>query len=240
MKRVFFLLLLCLLFFYLPLFSQPDDAAAILDTASKKLVFGQDVSMKITLRYEESVVGEYILFRRDKSSTALLLQQKPGSMNGTGYLFLSGTLWLYNPVCRCFESSYKSRRAAGNFLMFADILPFTLKKEDTAEKAREKEIFGEKTHVLECYAAEDMYSVRMYLSKKTGLPVYREYLNDQGNVTSSSTLLMYGEYGKQYIPIHFLVQTADGRKVEITCSDISIHPLPDAVFTKSYLLEITR
>ncbi|RPJ08860.1 MAG: hypothetical protein EHM28_03125 [Spirochaetaceae bacterium] len=209
----------------------------------EQLVLQEDLYARVTVRSHDAVIAEYALFRRDKTSSGLLLQRLPSFMKGHAWLFVSDVLVFYNPDCSCFENIDIKALPAADFILRELIPAISAYVREPSGKISQAVVTGSAQNngavrVLEIAEANGK-TVRISVDEKTLLPLQAEYLNASPETNVTATYLSYGNYNKKYLPMEIRIVNA-GQEYEISLTDISFQPISNAVFTRAFCAEISR
>jgi hypothetical protein len=247
-RLVLGLFLACLPALPAAVFGEDAPGAKVLLKMKTLLGADQDYFARLRVSEERSVssgaVEEYFYFTSGGRAASLLYQTAPAAFIGFAYLEKPGMLEGFNPACACASvmGDPAMRERAG--FSFAEISPRLLPSEYTpGEEAAENRLPDRSVFTIELVplkAYERGRRLRLSVSAATGLPLRLAYLDAEGAVERTVEYLAYFEIENKYVPR--LVRAADrnGSALLIEASGVSYHPLPDFVFTRAYLEELSR
>jgi hypothetical protein len=186
--------------------------------------------------------ADYFYFRSDARSARLLYQTRPAFLAGYAYLFKAGLLQGFNPDCGCASEIdpgvMRSRAGFG----FADLDPRPLLEAASADKVRPARAGSESVLVFAIARAKNDQGpdAEIAVSAATGLPVRIDYLNADGAPERTVEYLAWFEIGNKYFPRLVRITDRGGARLTLEAGNVSYNPLPDFVFTKAYLEELSR
>ncbi len=185
--------------------------------------------------------AEFFYFRSDARPAFLLYQRFPSYLTGLAYLFENGTLRGFNPDCGCASETYQSVMYARAGFSFDELSPLALAARPP-RGALSRGRVGDEAAVVIVLASPGGAepAVRLSLSAASGLPLRLEYLDDKGEPFRTVEYLAYFEIGKKYFPSRVRATDRGGRPLLAVLSAASLNPLPDFVFTKAYLEELSK
>ena len=236
----------------LPVAAQEGTAGEIL-SGMKPLLFSQ-VDFFSRIHMTETLTAtaasapnenqiEYFFFRRDAGNVMLLFQKKPAALSGYGFIWQEGNLAAFNPSCRCFsalDSSALIERAGFNFeeinpQLFSLFYPVT--RATYSDTASGRIV----TVGLETPAGKkSAQRLKLTLGGNPVLPLRIEYLNEKADTERTVTYLSYFAIEARYFPRLVRIDGKDGRSITLEFDSPSLNPVPDFVFTKAYLQELSQ
>jgi len=234
-----------------------QDFKEMLRQADALVTFNEsDFSAEYTIVREVPGKGQSttvcIIFRRDKDNKYVILITEPAINKGQGYLKLGDTVWFYDPESRKFNSTSSRERFQNSIARNSDFTRSTLAQDYDVIKG-ERVMLG----VYNCW----LLSLKAN-NNEVNYPYSKIWISDDGlvrkieNYSLSQQLMRtiaiagYQKIGNRYVPQKIIIVDnlsaveIDGKtlyeKVQITISKPSLKPLPDSVFSKAFLENITR
>lgn len=232
---------------------QANDPAAlqIVQSFEKKLnLEGLDITNTFNLVQKKPGEADRVLqirvFRRDSANVFTLVFQYPPSEKGKGYYRSGNDLYLYLPTTR--EFVFRNRK---------DDVGSTDVRTDTFGRLElEKQFWvtsGGKAQVakwtcdvikLDARQLDVSFPKQTWFVRATdGLPVKVENFSASGTLLRTIYYIDYSEVASgKYLFTKLLAVDAlqPGQKTFITNENISTAPIPDYVFSKAYLEQVSR
>ena len=217
---------------------------------------GIDVTVKakiIMQKRDEGVkISEFILYRRDRDDTFLIVMIAPNNEKGNGYLRMEDNLWMYRRNTRTFQHLSRSDRVGDTDISAEDF-----------ESRRLTELYAPVTNKdgMELYSEEMLGKIPVYrfevnaivkdvsypkhiywVRKDNYLLLKQDSFSLSGTLMQTSYYLKYTNIRERYIPLKFIMvdQFEKGNKTIGTISGISLKPVDNAVFTKAYLENLSK
>ncbi len=237
-----------------PLFAQQsNDPAAlrIVKTFEDRLnLNGIDITNTFNLVQKKPGEADRVLqikvFRRDAANEFTLVFQYPPSEKGKGYYRNGDSLYLYLPTTREFVFRNRKDDVGSTDVRTDTFGALELEKQFWITGGGEAKVAQWNCDVikLDARGLDVSFPIqKWYVRKSDGLPVKVE------NFSASGTLLRtiyYIEY-KEVRPGKYLFTKllgvdalSAGQKTFITNENISTDPIPDYVFSKAYLEQVSR
>ncbi len=233
-----------------------DEARQILRRVDELVTFGNDdFSAEYTLTQERpgqgSSVTRFTLFRRDRADTYTILIMEPAADRGKGYLRIGENLSLYDPVDRRFTVTSSRDRFQNSNARNSDFTRSNL--------AEEYRITGHAVERLGSYTT-DVYDLEAVVDSVT-FPVMRIWI-DQDNLVRkfedyslsgqhmrTTAIPTYRRLGTRFVPVRIVIQDElRGRRIDgvfrnertlIAVDRPSLNPVPDMVFTRTFLERVS-
>ncbi len=245
MKKIMLYAIILLLTCLNVLFSQEipdfDKMLESLDYQSnfKKTDFSATLAM-ISEDPEDGVSKNVITtFRRDAEDKFLMLTLEPENIKGQGILRIGDNMFLYDPQSRKFTHSSLKENVNDSDAKNSDFRMSTYAQDYEVAGYSEGELGKFNVWILELEAKNDEVP---YPFKKASLVLKTEDYSLSRRLLRTSLFPSYSKIGDSYSPskMIFIDETIEGRKTQITISDISIERLPDSVFTKAYVERVNK
>jgi outer membrane lipoprotein-sorting protein len=252
MKRMLFLVLIATAFATMVSAQTFDGALGIeiLETIDDLRTFTEgDLSSTLTLISEdpEEGVERHVVrqFRRDADDKFLMLLQEPAVKLGQGYLRVDDSLWFYDPESRQFTYTSMKERFADTDARNSDFGASSLTDDYEVASIAEGTLGRFEVYILELQAkhAEVTYARQvLWVSKDPYLPLKSEDYSETGRLMRTSLYPNYTRVSGTYVAtrIIFVDELVEGARTQITLDNVSAAPLPDSVFTKSYVERVNR
>jgi len=191
---------------------------------------------------EKQVVQQ---FRRDDDDKFLMLIQEPAVKLGQGYLRVDDNLWFYDPESRQFTHTSMKERFSGSDARNSDFGMSSLTDDYTITDVREGTLGSYQVYILELSATNNEVTYPrelMWVTRDLLLPLKVEAYSETDRLMRTSLYPSYARAGDTYIAttMIFVDELIEGKKTQISLTDISVDPLPDSIFTKAYLERVNR
>ena len=187
------------------------------------------------------------VFRRDSKDIYTILILEPSTSKGQGYLKQRDTLWFYDPDGRVFNSTSSKERFQNSNARNSDFTRSTL-AEDYDVAAQSSGKLGQyRCTILELKANNDEVTypfMKIWISDDNLVRKTEDY-SLSGQLLRTTLIPKYQKAGNRDIPYqilmvdHLLGANVNGKfeneKTQITIESVSFEPIPDRVFSKSFL-----
>jgi outer membrane lipoprotein-sorting protein len=175
-----------------------------------------------------------------QSNTVLLVITSPESKKESGLLKKGDSWWMYNPRINIFFPSKANEPIDTTALSISDFLP--VHYESLYELvSMEKTTLGiQEVMLLHLDAKPENAScdrAKLWILEKTLLPVREECFSEQGISLKTRWFLTWNKQDNCYLPVGVLVECGENKvlKTILVINRIIISPLPDYVFTRSFM-----
>lgn len=260
MKKLFLLILLTLASYLLAqdegkpeLFvvrDIPENAENILRQAEQYESFlHTDISTRVTIEFTDPQKGTsvdvYRFFRRDADDYFLMLQEKPESKLGSGYLQTAEGRWFYDPESRQFFHRAPYQTIGKSDASTRDVQASSLLRNYRIIAVEEAQLGAIETFLFTLEATNNEVSrafKRIWIAKEPHLILKEEGYSLTHRLLNTRYTPLYAEIEGRYIAEHIILvsNTVQGRITKITLEDISLAPLPDTIFSKAYVERVNR
>lgn len=191
---------------------------------------------------EKSVIQN---FRRDSDDKFLLLFQEPVVQKGQGYLMIDDNLWFYDPESRKFSHTSVKDSFGGSDARNSDFGEATLAEDYSVTKVEEGKLGRYEVYIytMKAIHEEVTYPTQiMWVTKNNMLVLKTEDYSATGRLMRTSLYPSYAKVGDKFLATKmiFTDELIEGKKTQITISDLSTSPLPDSIFTKAYVERVNR
>ncbi len=227
-----------------------EDANSILDTVDTSRNFsGMDFSAVMTMISEDPDTGvekkKVQQFRRDDSEMFLMLFIEPASEKGQGYLNIGENLWFYDPQSRKFNHTSMKDSFGGTDAKNSDFGSSTIGEDYRVLAVEEGKLGRYDVYImdLEGTSSEVTYpTVKIWITKENNLILKSEDFSATGRLMRTSLFPSYASVGGKFLATKMIFkdELIEGKKTQITITDISVKDLPDSIFTKSYVERVNR
>jgi outer membrane lipoprotein-sorting protein len=227
-----------------------SEAKSILGTVDTSRNFsGTDFSSVMTMISEDPDTGvekkKIQQFRRDDSEMFLMLFIEPAAEKGQGYLNIGENLWFYDPQSRKFNHTSMKESFGGSDAKNSDFGASSLGDDYKVLTVEDGKLGRFEVYVMELEGtnSEVTYpTVKIWITKDNNLVLKSEDYSATGRLMRTSLFPSYAKVGEKYLATKmiFLDELIDGKKTQLTMTDISTKDLPDSIFTKSYVERVNR
>jgi len=236
---------------------QAVDFTSLLRQADALVSFpGEDFSAEYTIVQDVPNQGRTTtvstVFRRDSSRTYVIVILEPKINKGQGYLKLDQTLWFYDPQSRRFNSTRASERFQNSNARNSDFTASTLAEDYRVLKGDRVRLGAYDCWLLDMEAVTTEVSypyMKLWVSDDGLVRKYEDYsLSKQ--LMRTTLIPNYQQVGRKFFPQKMLIienlsgAIVNGKfvneKTQITITNPSLKKLPDSVFSKSFLENISQ
>jgi len=227
-----------------------DDANKILGTIDTSRNFtGTDFSAVMTMISEDPETGiekkKIQQFRRDDEEMFLMLFIEPAAEKGQGYLNIGDNLWFYDPQSRKFNHTSMKESFGGTDAKNSDFGASSLGDDYKVNTVKEGKLGKYNVYImdLEGTNSEVTYPiVKIWVTRSSNLVLKSEDYSATDRLMRTSLFPSYAKVADKYLATKmiFIDELIDGKKTQISITDISSKDLPDSIFTKSYVERVNR
>lgn len=215
-----------------------------------------DFSAEYTIVHDRPGRGRRVtsaaIFRRDAQEKYVIIVLKPDAQKGQGYLKQGETLWFYDPESRRFNFTSSKERFQNTNARNSDFTRSTL-AQDYQVVASERTRLGKyDCWLLELEANNDGVTypfMRVWIDQDNLLRKSEDYSLSR-QLLRTSAFPDYQTRNGLYIPRrilfvdHLAGTTVDGKfvseKTQINIDKVSVELLPNSVFSKTFLENVSR
>ncbi len=223
-----------------------ERAYKIMEEAEDILAYKGDYSATVSLVIEKPNKPkenlQYKIFQRVEKDLMTIVQLFPEADKGIGYLRDGENIWAYDPISRKFSHS-SLKEALGD----SDV------KLDDVDKGKEKWRTNYNVESIEDATLGKFAVYKIALSAKTNEPSYakstyyirkdiplclkQEDFSSSGRLMRTILIPKYSKLPSGYVGIQTILRDElnKGENTQQIISDLVLNPLPDYIFTKSYL-----
>lgn len=210
---------------------------------------GMDFSCVLTMIVEDPEEGIEKLvvrqFRRDDGERYLLLIQEPVTQRGQGYLLEGDNLWFYDPSSRQFAHTSLKETFQDSDVRNADFGSSSYASSYEVEGYFDGMLGNFEVYIIDLKAVDDTVPfpyATIWVTKDTNLVLKAEEYSLTRRLMRSALFPKYAKVGEAIIPVQmvFLDELVEGKKTQVSLSEISVAEIPDHVFTKAYIERVNR
>ena len=227
-----------------------NEANEILGTVATSRNFtGKDFSAVMTMISEDPDTGiekkKVQQFRRDDSEMFLMLFIEPASEKGQGYLNIGENLWFYDPQSRKFNHTSMKESFGGTDAKNSDFGASSIGEDYKVLAVEDGKLGRYDVYImdLEGTNSEVTYpTVKIWITKDNSLILKSEDYSATGRLMRTSLFPSYAKVEEKFLATKMIFkdELIEGKKTQITITDISTKDLPDSIFTKSYVERVNR
>ncbi len=208
-----------------------------------------DLSAVMTMIIEDPEKGlEKIVvrhFRRDDGERFLLLIEEPRTQRGQGYLLEGDNLWFYDPSSRKFTHTSLKESFQGTDARNADFSQWSYSSSYKVVDYTEGVLGNFPVYIVDLEAVDDTVPypfAKLWITKDSHLVLRTQEFSLNKRLMRSGLFPSYTRVGNGVLPVQmiFIDELVEGKKTQITLSEISTAKLPDHVFTKAFLERANR
>ncbi len=257
MKRMIFLIILAVTATTSAL---PVNAEPPVITLMKKIEDLQemttDVRARVDLTQTKTEQGtkkiEMLYYRRDSDDSFLIVMIAPEVEKGNGYLRVGDNFWMYRMNTRTFQHINRDESIGGSDAHADDFERRKLTELYQPAKGTDgKEIIAsEKLGSIAVYRFEltakvndvDYPKKTYWVRQDNGLPLKEQSFSSSGTLMQTAYFMNYTIVEGRYVPVKqlFIDEFERGNKTLVEISGISTAKLDDALFTKTYLENLSK
>jgi outer membrane lipoprotein-sorting protein len=250
MRRMTILALIALALAPWRVFAEEPDFPKILamidEMASlKKVDFTATITVVSEKPGEDASVMQARMFRRDRADLFCIVILKPDAQKGQGYLQAEDSLWFYDPESRKFAHTSLKENFQDSNAKNSDLNESSLSKDYGIEKTEKGKLGSFETYIIDLKAVNNEVPyphMRIWIRQDNYLVLKAEEYSLSERLMRTSYYPHYAKIEDRYFPdrMLFVDELKKGEKTQLTFTDLSIAPLPDSVFTKTYLERVNR
>jgi len=229
--------------------SRPDPRALIKQVDDLSDFSGKDFSAVLLLspknQGEKDSVTQARVFRRDSKKQFVILILLPEVNKGQGYLREDDNVWFYDPTSRKFSHSSMKENLQNTKAKNSDFTLSTFAEDYTVTKMTDGMVGKFPVWILDLKARTNEVAydrVVLYIRKDMTMLLKREDYSVNGRLMRTTAYPKYVELEGKLLPSQILIvdEVNKGEKSQITMAEQSVSPLPNRVFTKAFLEQVSR
>jgi len=229
--------------------AKPDPKALLKQLDDLSDFTGKDFSAVFTIVTqkpgEKDSVTQTRVFRRDQKEQFLILILLPEVNKGQGYLREDDNVWFYDPTSRKFSHSSMKENLQNTKAKTSDFTLSSFTEDYTVTSMNEGMVGKFPVWVLDLKANTNEVAydrVVLYIRKDRTMLLKREDYSVNGRLMRTTAYPKYVELEGKLLPSQILIldEINKGEKSQITMTEQTVAPLPDRVFTKAFLEQVSR
>ncbi|MCX7775409.1 MAG: outer membrane lipoprotein-sorting protein [Spirochaetaceae bacterium] len=210
---------------------------------------GKDFSAVFTIVTQKpgqkDTVTQARIFRRDTKKQFLILVLLPEVNKGQGYLREEDNVWFYDPSSRKFSFSSVKENLQDTKAKNSDFTASSLENDYTITSMTEGTLGKYPVWILDLKAKTNEVAyerIVLYVRKDRIMLLKREDYSVNGRLMRTTAYPKYVELEGKLLPAQILIvdEINKGEKSQITMTEQSVAPIPDRVFTKAFLEQVSR
>jgi outer membrane lipoprotein-sorting protein len=194
---------------------------------------------------EKDSVSSVQLFRRDKKEQFTMIVLLPEVNKGQGYLREEDNVWFYDPTSRKFSFSSIKENIQDSEARNSDLTlrGFAVDYESTGVK--EGTIGSIPVWVIDLKAKTDDVSYErlvLHVAKSQTVLLKEEAYSVSGRLMRTTVYGKYVKLGGKQLPSQIIIldELNPGERSQLTMTQQSVSAIPDRVFTKAYLEQVSK
>jgi outer membrane lipoprotein-sorting protein len=230
--------------------AEEPDFDAIFKSIDIMSMFEQsDFSSVMTIVSDDPEDGRKVMkvnqFRRDKDDKFLMLILEPTTQKGQGYLRIEDNLWFYDPESRRFSHTSLKESFQGTDAHNSDFRKRSYIDDYKVTTWTEGKLGKYDVYIVDLEALHDEVTYpyqKIWIRKDNNLILKMEDYSLNKRHMRTSFFPQYAKVEGKYLPVKmlFIDELTEGRKTQVTMTNISLDNLPDSVFTKAYVERVNR
>jgi outer membrane lipoprotein-sorting protein len=194
---------------------------------------------------EETSVKKVRMFRRDGQDKYVILILKPDIQKGEGYLQADDNLWFYDPESRKFAHTSIKENFQDSSAKHSDFRRSSLAEDYAVIDYTLGRLGRYEVYIVDLEGVHNEVTypyLRLWIRRDIHLVLKVEDYSLNRRLLRTAFYPSYVRVGDKTIPskMLFIDELIEGKKTQLTFKNISIDPLPDSVFTKSFIERANR
>lgn len=239
-----------------PACAAPPRGADIIRRMEANTSLTTDATATVKLTQQKAGQGlktfDMLFFRRDADDSFLIYFRAPESEKGNGYLRVGENFWMYRRNTRSFQHVNRDENIGGTDAQGDDFedrplteLYATAKDSAGAEKVSEDVLGKVPVYRIEVDAkVNDVdYPRKVWWVRRDSFLLLKETsFALSGALMQTAYFLKYTPLKGRFVPVEqiFIDEFEKGNKTMVALGDISLDAIPDEVFTKAYLENLSK
>ncbi len=194
---------------------------------------------------EKDSVSSVQLFRRDKKEQFTMIVLLPEVNKGQGYLREEDNVWFYDPTSRKFSFSSIKENIQDSEARNSDLTlrGFAVDYESTGVK--EGTIGSIPVWIIDLKAKSNDVSYErlvLHVAKSQTVLLKEEAYSVSGRLMRTTVYGKYVKLGGKQLPSQIIIldELNPGERSQLTMTQQSVSVIPDRVFTKAYLEQVSK
>ena len=184
-------------------------------------------------------------FRRDSEDKFLMLTLEPENKKGQGVLRSGDNMWMYDPESRKFSHTSLKESLSGTDARNDDMRMSTMAEDYTVVDYQEGVLGSFNVWIVDLEAVDNEVAYarkKIWIDKKSMLTLKTEDYSLSNRLLRTSLYPSYAKIGDAYFATKmiFVDEVVEGKKTQISVTDISLDRLPDMVFQKTYIERVNQ
>lgn len=249
MKRLTTLLAILFLLGVSTVFAAPDFDQILRDIDELGNFEGVDFSCVYTIVSEkpgeDKSVSQARMFRRDTDDQFVLLILQPQVQRGQGYLKVDENVWFYDPESRKFEKSTIRDNVQDSDAQNSDLNRNSLSEDYSVVEWEETKLGKYPVYLLELKAKHNDVSydkIKIWVRTDISIVLKEEDFSVSNRLMRTVVYPRYTIVDERYLPSNALIidELNEGERTQFSMKNATTTPIPDYVFTKTYLERVNN
>ncbi len=229
--------------------TKPDPKELLAKVDNLSDFTGKDFSAVFTIVTqkpgEKDSVTQARVFRRDTKKQFLILIMLPEVNKGQGYLRENDNVWFYDPSSRKFSHSSVKENLQNTKAKNSDFTLSSFAQDYTVTSMTDGMVGKFPVWILDLKANTNEVSydrVVLSIRKDPTMLLIRQDYSVNGRLMRTTAYPKYVQLEGKLLPSQILIldEINKGEKSQITMTEQSVTQLPDKVFTKAFLEQVSR
>jgi len=194
---------------------------------------------------EKVSVSSIKLFRRDKKEQFTMIVLLPEVNKGQGYLREEDNVWFYDPTSRKFSFSSIKENIQDSEARNSDLTLRGFAVDYESAGVKEGTIGSIPVWVIDLKAKSDDVSYErlvLHVAKSQTVLLKEEAYSVSGRLMRTTVYGKYVKLGGKQLPSQIIIldELNPGERSQLTMTQQSVSVIPDRVFTKAYLEQVSK
>jgi outer membrane lipoprotein-sorting protein len=194
---------------------------------------------------EKDSVSSVQLFRRDKKEQFTMIVLLPEVNKGQGYLREEDNVWFYDPTSRKFSFSSIKENIQDSEARNSDLTLRGFAVDYESAGVKEGTIGSIPVWVIDLKAKTDDVSYErlvLHVAKSQTVLLKEEAYSVSGRLMRTTVYGKYVKLGGKQLPSQIIIldELNPGERSQLTMTQQSVSAIPDRVFTKAYLEQVSK
>ncbi len=194
---------------------------------------------------EKDSVSSVQLFRRDKKEQFTMIVLLPEVNKGQGYLREEDNVWFYDPTSRKFSFSSIKENIQDSEARNSDLTLRGFAVDYESSGVKEGTIGSIPVWIIDLKAKSDDVSYErlvLHVAKSQTVLLKEEAYSVSGRLMRTTVYGKYVKLGGKQLPSQIIIldELNPGERSQLTMTQQSVSVIPDRVFTKAYLEQVSK
>ncbi len=194
---------------------------------------------------EKDSVSSIQLFRRDKKEQFTMIVLLPEVNKGQGYLREEDNVWFYDPTSRKFSFSSIKENIQDSEARNSDLTLRGFAVDYESAGVKEGTIGSIPVWIIDLKAKSDDVSYErlvLHVAKSQTVLLKEEAYSVSGRLMRTTVYGKYVKLGGKQLPSQIIIldELNPGERSQLTMTQQSVSVIPDRVFTKAYLEQVSK